>query len=206
MVKGGPERTQPCLYVKGVMHMVGTLVKKITFGGDREFSVVVHDLLKEPVDCIVNAANGMLAHGGGVAAAIAKAAGARLVEDGNARVRKDGPVPVGGAVVTTAGDLPFKGVIHAVGPRMGEGDEEDKLLNALSSAFLRAHEKGWSSLSFPGISSGIFAVPHEICARAYLKAVREFFDEYPDSSLQSIRLCLFAGPLLDAVKTQLESL
>lgn len=184
--------------------MAATLVKRIEFPGGREFCVVIHNLLAEPVDCIVNAANGMLAHGGGVAAAIASAAGLRLVEEGNELVRKRGVIAIGDAVVTTAGDLPFKGVIHAVGPRMGEGDEENKLIKALRSAFMRAHEKGWSSLSFPGISSGIFAVPHQICARAYERAVKEFFTEYPESSLKTIRLCLFEGPLLETVKAEFD--
>lgn len=183
--------------------MAGTMVKKISYPGDRQFCVVVHDLLAEPVDCIVNAANGMLAHGGGVAAAIAKTAGEALVDEGNELVEKEGIIPVGGAVVTTAGNLPHKGVIHAVGPRMGDGDEENKLVRALHSAFMRAHERGWKSLSFPGISSGIFAVPHDMCARSYVKAVNEFFKQYPESSLKTIRLCLFEGPLLAAVEKQL---
>ena len=178
------------------------IVRTVEFTGVLRFSVVVHDLLREPVDCIVNAANGMLAHGGGVAAAIAKAAGPQLVEEGNAFVMKHGPVPVGEAVVTTAGNLPFKGVIHAVGPRMGEGDEERKLIDALKAAFLRAQEKGWCSLSFPGISSGIFSVPHTICARSYVRAVSTFFEICPESPLKTIRLCLFegrAGPPIERI-------
>lgn len=182
--------------------MSGSIVKGIAGAHGGEFCVVVNDLLKEPVECIVNAANGMLAHGGGVAAAIAHAAGAELIAEGDAIVREGGEIPTGGAVVTTAGKLPFKGVIHAVGPRMGQGEEEHKLVEALTSSFLRAHEKGWSSLSFPGISSGIFAVPHEICARAYIRAPMEFFDTYPRTTLKHIRLCLFAGPLLDAVERE----
>lgn len=183
--------------------MAGTLVKKMALPGDREFAVVIYDLLYEPVDCIVNAANGGLSHGGGVAAAISRAAGPSLDREGDEIVRRSGRIPVGEAVVTTAGNLPFKGVIHAVGPVMGSGDEENKIVKALHSSFLRASEKGWQSLSFPGISSGIFAVPHNICARAYIRAVREFFPEHPDSSLKTIRLCLFKGPLLGAVEKEL---
>jgi len=183
--------------------MAGTVIKKLEFPGGRQFLVVVYDLLYEPVDCIVNAANGGLSHGGGVAAAIEQAAGPRLTAEGNAIIRKQGRIPVGEAVVTTAGDLPFKGVIHAVGPRMGEGDEENKLVGTLRSAFLRAHERGWASLSFPGISSGIFAVPYDVCARAYVRAVQEFFEGQPQSSLQTIRLCLLKGPLLAAVEKEL---
>ena len=184
--------------------MAGTLVNKLALPGNREFAVVIYDLLYEPVDCIVNAANGGLSHGGGIAAAISKAAGPRLDEEGNEMVRRMGRIPVGEAVVTTAGNLPFKGVIHAVGPMMGSGDEENKIVKALHSSFLRASEKGWQSLSFPGISSGIFAVPLSICARAYIRAVKEFFPQHPDSSLRTIRLCLFKGPLLEAVKKEME--
>jgi putative ATPase len=131
------------------------------------------------------------------------AAGPELDMESGAIVRERGWIPAGEAVVTTAGKLPFKGVIHTVGPRQGEGNEEKKLVCAIRSAFLRAHEKGWRSLSFPGVSSGIFAVPHDICARAYLGAVREFFQEHPVSSLKTIRLCLLHGRLLDAVKREL---
>ena len=150
------------------------------------------DLLDEPVDDIVNAANGHLAHGGGVAAIIARAAGADLQRESDLLVRKQGPFPTGAAVVTTAGKLPFKGVIHAVGPRQGEGDEEAKLVRALASAFACAMERGWSSVSFPAVSSGIFAVPLEVCARAYLKAMRA-------SPLSKVRLCLRDQPIIDAV-------
>jgi len=150
------------------------------------------DLLDEPVDAIVNAANGHLAHGGGVAAIIARAAGADLQRESDLLVRKQGPFPTGAAVVTTAGKLPFKGVIHAVGPRQGEGDEEAKLVRALASAFACAMERGWSSVSFPAVSSGIFAVPLEVCARAYLKAMRA-------SPLSKVRLCLRDQPIIDAV-------
>jgi O-acetyl-ADP-ribose deacetylase (regulator of RNase III) len=183
--------------------MAGTLVKNIKLSGDRTFAVVINDLLYEPVDCIVNAANGGLSHGGGIAAAISKAAGPHLDDECNEIIRKTGRVPVGEAVVTTAGKLPFKGIIHAIGPMMGTGDEENKLLKALHSSFLRASEKGWSSLSFPGISSGIFAVPHDVCARAYIRAVKEFFQQYLGSSLKTVRLCLYKGPLLEAVKKEL---
>jgi O-acetyl-ADP-ribose deacetylase len=117
------------------------------------------NLLEEPVDAIVNAANGRLAHGGGVAAVIARAAGPELQAESDRLVRAHGAFATGSAVVTTAGRLPFKGVIHAVGPRHGEGDEERKLERALRAAFGCAAERGWESLSFPAVSSGIFAVP-----------------------------------------------
>jgi len=99
-------------------------------------------------------------------------------------------------VVTTAGKLPFKGVIHAVGPRFGEGDEERKVYLALVSSWKRAMERGWSSVAFPAVSAGIFAVPHAMCARAYIKAARE-------TELSKVRLCLRDQPIIDAVLKEL---
>jgi O-acetyl-ADP-ribose deacetylase len=158
--------------------------------------VVRCNLLEERVDAIVNAANGHLAHGGGVAAIIARAAGPALQEESDRIVRSRGPLPTGSAVVTTAGKLPFKGVIHAVGPRHGEGDEERKLFQALHAAFGCAQERGWSSVSFPAVSSGIFAVPLDLCARAYAAAARR-------SPLSKVRLCLRDQPVIDAVLKEL---
>jgi O-acetyl-ADP-ribose deacetylase (regulator of RNase III) len=158
--------------------------------------VVRGDLLEEPVDAIVNAANGALAHGGGVAGIISRAAGPALQEASDVLVRTQGVLETGSAVATTAGNLPFKGVIHAVGPRYGEGDEENKIFIALSSAFSLAIEKRWNSVAFPAISAGIFAVPPEICARAYLKAGRA-------SPLRKVRLCLRDQPVIDAVLREL---
>jgi O-acetyl-ADP-ribose deacetylase (regulator of RNase III) len=150
------------------------------------------NLLDEPVEVIVNAANGHLAHGGGVAAIIARAAGPALQAESDRIVKSRGPLPTGAAVATTAGKLPFKGVIHAVGPRQGEGDEERKLFEALTAAFQVAKERGWDSVSFPAVSSGIFAVPVDVCARAYLKAARA-------SPISNVRLCLRDQPITDAV-------
>jgi O-acetyl-ADP-ribose deacetylase (regulator of RNase III) len=175
------------------------------FPGGGTFAVVLGTLLEERVDGIVNAANSHLAHGGGVAGAISAAAGPELDAEGDRIVRARGPVPVGSAVLTTAGRLPFKGVIHAVGPRLGEGDEEERLAAALRSAFDIAHDEGWASLSFPAVSSGIFAVPADVCARAHLRAVDRFFAERPGSPLKTIRLVLFPGPMADAVQAAVRS-
>ena len=150
------------------------------------------NLLEEPVDAIVNAANGHLAHGGGVAGIIARAAGPALQQESDRIVGSRGTLASGSAVVTTAGKLPFKGVIHAVGPRHGEGNGENKLFDALHAAFACALERGWDSVSFPAVSSGIFAVPLEVCARAYVRAGRA-------SPLRNVRLCLRDQPVIDAV-------
>jgi O-acetyl-ADP-ribose deacetylase len=182
--------------------MAGTIIEKKIFDRGQTFTVVVNDILYEPVQCIVNAANGILAHGGGVAAAIAEAAGSVLLADCREIIAQRGRIPSGHAVVSKAGDLPYKGVIHAVGPKMGEGEEEKKIIRALRAAFDIAEERRWKSLSFPGISSGIFLVPLTVCAKSYLRAVKEFYAQNPGAQLREIRLCLFMGPLLDEVKKE----
>jgi O-acetyl-ADP-ribose deacetylase len=159
--------------------------------------VVRGNLLEEPVEAIVNAANGHLAHGGGVAGIISRAAGPELQAESDRLVAERGPFPTGSAVVTGAGKLPFKGVIHAVGPRYGEGDEQAKLVKVLGAAFQCARERGWQSVSFPAVSAGIFAVPLEICARAYLQAARA-------AGLRNVRLCLRDQPVIDAVLKELK--
>jgi O-acetyl-ADP-ribose deacetylase (regulator of RNase III) len=175
------------------MRKIGAL--PISSGG--VFEVLQADLLEQPVDAIVNAANGELAHGGGVAGVISRAAGPALQEESAALVRRHGPYPTGSAVATGAGRLPFKAVIHAVGPRHGEGDEERKLVLALGNAFALAAEKGWQSVAFPAVSSGIFAVSHDICARAYLAAARA-------APLRKVALCLRDQPIIDAVTREMQ--
>ena len=159
--------------------------------------MVQGNLLEETVDVIVNAANGHLAHGGGVAGIISRAAGPALQSESDSSVAKAGPLPTGSAVATTAGRLPFKAVIHAVGPRYGEGDEERKLVKALSAAFALAAERGWLSVSFPAVSAGIFSVPLDICARAYLAAART-------AKLRKVRLCLRDQPVIEAVLREMK--
>lgn len=127
-----------------------------------------------------------------MAGVISRAAGPALQAESDALVAKHGPFATGTAVATSAGRLPFKGVIHAIGPRHGEGDEQALLVLALRSAFVVAERRGWRTVSFPAVSSGIFAVPRDICARAYLAAARK-------SPLSQVRLCLRDQPVIDAV-------
>jgi O-acetyl-ADP-ribose deacetylase (regulator of RNase III) len=74
----------------------------------------------------------------------------------------------------------------------------------VQNALLRAHERGWGSVSLPAISSGIFAVPLGVCARAYVAGVQRHMAEHPDSSLEEVRLCLREGPLVDLVAAEME--
>ncbi|MBI3037564.1 macro domain-containing protein [bacterium] len=182
----------------------GQILKHIEISNSRHFIVVIYDLLFEPVDCIVNAANGGLSHGGGIAAQISIAAGEALEIEGSEYVKKKGMIPTGEAVVTSAGKLPFKGVIHAVGPSIGMGNELELLVSAVYNSLLRAHERGWSSISFPAISSGIFAVPKEICSKGYVLGVIKFMQEFPDSNLKVARLCMHQSPLVEFVIKEID--
>ncbi len=131
----------------------------------------VADLLAQDVDAIVNAANEWLAHGGGVAGAIASAAGPDLDEDS----RRIGHCPVGEAVVTRAGRLPQRAVIHAVGPvwRGGGAGEPELLASAHRAVVARAEENGFASIALPAISTGIFGYPLERAAATAVTALGE---------------------------------
>lgn len=171
--------------------MENKILKSFQIKENVRFEIVEGDLLKEKTEVIVNAANSYLVHGGGIAAIIEAQAGEEFTKEGDKIVKEKGPVPVGDAVITTAGKLPFKGIIHAVGPRLGEGEEEEKLKKAIKAVLMIASENKFKTLSFPAISSGIFRVPKEICARAYLKGVLEFFKENEKTSLNLVRLVLY---------------
>lgn len=115
------------------------------------------------VDCIVNKANENLMHGGGVAAAIFEAAGYQFDQESRDYVQKNGPIQVGTCCVTSAGKLPYKYVIHTVGPRWGEYRDKNRCLQDLQDSveitFIEADERKMSSIAIPAISSGrLFAL------------------------------------------------
>jgi O-acetyl-ADP-ribose deacetylase (regulator of RNase III) len=162
-------------------------VKREVTYKDKTIRIVKGDITERDVDAIVNAANFYLKHGGGVAGAIVRKGG-QIIQEESDRI---GFVPVGSAAMTGAGSLPCKAVIHAVGPRMGEGDEDNKLASAVKSSLKLASENGFKSISFPAISSGIFGFPKDRCANILIKESKRFIDENPDTSLQLIEFCLF---------------
>jgi O-acetyl-ADP-ribose deacetylase (regulator of RNase III) len=146
---------------------------------------VVADLLAQPVDAIVNAANERLAHGGGVAGAIAAAAGPALVDES----RRIGGCATGDAVVTGAGDLPQRAVIHAVGPvwRGGSAGEEAQLAACHRAVVARARERGFSSIALPAISTGIFGYPPELAAPVAVASLAEAMG--PGGGVALARFC-----------------
>jgi O-acetyl-ADP-ribose deacetylase (regulator of RNase III) len=152
------------------------------------------DITEEHVDAIVNPANTHLAHGGGVAGAIVVKGGPEIQRESNAI----GRVAVGSAVITTAGKLPCRAVIHAVGPRWGEGDEESKLRSAARSSLALAQDRGFETIALPAISSGIFGFPKDRCAEILLEAAEEFLREHPAGSLREVAFCLYDMPTVQA--------
>ncbi|HMK44097.1 MAG TPA: macro domain-containing protein [Dissulfurispiraceae bacterium] len=149
--------------------------------------LVLGDITEREVDAVVNAANKHLQHGGGVAGAIVRKGG-RIIQEESDRI---GYVPTGNAAMTTAGNLKARYVIHAVGPRMGEGDEESKLRRAVQQTLSLASEKGLQSISLPAISSGIFGFPKERCAVILVGETKAFLAKRTESSLRLVEFCIF---------------
>jgi len=108
---------------------------------------------------------------------------------------------VGGAAITTGGDLKARHVIHAVGPRMGEGDEDRKLADATRNSLKLADEKGLASITFPAISTGIFGFPKDRCARIMLTTVAEILKQ-EDISLKEVVFCLWGEETLQVFQNE----
>lgn len=169
---------------------------------NKTLRLVMGDITTRDVDAIVNAANSRLQHGGGVAGAIVKKGGQAIQDESD----KIGFVPVGNAGITTAGKLPAKFVIHAVGPRMGECDEDNKLKNAVINSLKLASEKGLKSISMPAISSGIFGFPKDRCAKILVNEAKEFLQEHKDTSLEIVEFCIFDDLTLGYFKQEFDKL
>ena len=142
------------------------------------------DITDLEVDAIVNAANEELVLGSGVAGSILDKGGDSIQRE----CTRIGGTPVGTAVMTGAGDLLAKRVIHAVGPKMGEGDEDRKLSSAVRSALALADRHGLKSIALPAISTGIFGFPVDRCARILLTEVHRYLQG--GTKLERVSVCL----------------
>ncbi|RLG09743.1 MAG: O-acetyl-ADP-ribose deacetylase [Thaumarchaeota archaeon] len=153
--------------------------------GKSIIELVKGDITELEVDAIVNAANSRLKMGGGVAGAILRKGGWSIQEECD----KIGYCPVGGAVITGAGKLKARYVIHAVGPRMGEGDEDRKLRNATLNSLKLAEKHGVKSMAFPAISTGIFGFPKDRCAKIMLRTTVDYLKA--GSNIERVIFCLY---------------
>ena len=165
-------------------------------GGCR-IELVQGDITRQATDAIVNAANSGLRGGGGVDGAIHRAGGSAIMEE----CRRIGGCPTGSAVLTTGGRLAARHVIHAVGPRMGEGDEDDKLRNATLNSLKVADENHLKSITFPAISTGIFGFPIQRCAEIMLATVIEYLRG--QTGLERVVFCLYGQGNYDVFARQL---
>jgi len=159
--------------------------------------LVTGDITDLATDAIVNAANAQLILGGGVAGAIRRRGGPEIQVECN----RIGGTFVGGAVITTGGNLPARYVIHAVGPQMGEGNEDEKLKNATLNSLKLADEQQLTSLAFPAISTGIFGFPLDRAAQIMLETTLAYLEG--ETHLQKVVFCLFAPDALGVFQAEL---
>ena len=153
-----------------------------------EIKLVQGDITEMDTDVIVNAANSQLILGGGVAGAIREKGGPEIQEECN----KIGGTYVGGAVMTTGGNLKAKYVIHAVGPRMGEGNEDEKLNNATLNSLKLMDENNLKTIAFPAISTGIFGFPIERCAKVMISTSKDYLNT-EKTQIKEVVFCLYTA-------------
>jgi O-acetyl-ADP-ribose deacetylase (regulator of RNase III) len=152
------------------------------------------DITRVEADAIVNAANSSLLGGGGVDGAIHRAGGPAILEES----RRLGGCETGDAKATTAGDLPARVVIHAVGPvwQGGEQGEDELLASAHRRSLEVASEAGARTVAFPAISTGVYGYPLDQAARVAVESTRAALDRHPE--VTEVRFWLFDQRALDA--------
>ncbi len=165
--------------------------------GETTIELVQGDITELDTDAIVNAANAQLVMGGGVAGAIRRKGGPEIQEECN----RIGGTFVGGAVMTTGGKLKAKHVIHAVGPRQGEGDEDRKLEGATLNSLKVADENKLRSIAFPAISTGIFGYPLDKCATIMLSTTIGYLTG--ETGLERVVFCLYDSGAFNAFASEL---
>ena len=168
--------------------------------GDSLLELRQGDITDADCDAIVNAANADLIMGGGVAGAIRRKGG-EVIQDECSRI---GRIRVGEAVMTSGGRLRARHVIHAVGPRWGEGDDDRKLASATLSSLKLADRHGLKSLAFPAISSGIFGFPVDRCARIMLSETVSFLRMR--SGIERVIFYLFDSSTFNVFRERLSEL
>jgi len=153
--------------------------------GQKALKLIEGNIALVDAEAVVNAANKSLILGGGVAGAIRSFGGPSIQEECNSI----GPIEVGEAVITGAGKLKAKYVIHAAGPVYGEGNEDEKLRKATRNSLEIAEKKKLKNIAFPAISAGIFRFPIKRCSEIMIKTCLDFLKkhDYP----KEIIFCLY---------------
>jgi O-acetyl-ADP-ribose deacetylase (regulator of RNase III) len=164
---------------------------------ETRLDLVEADITELSVDAIVNPANEQLKLSEGVAASIAEKGGPSIQKE----CKRIGGTSVGTAVITGAGTLDAKHVIHAVGPKMGEGDEDRKLSSAVRSALALADRHRLRSIAIPAISAGAFGFPLNRCARITLTEIHRYLQG--GTKLQRVVVCLFDDDAFNTFRREL---
>ncbi len=174
--------------------------------GNTSVDLARGDITRETVDTIVNAANSSLRGGGGVDGAIHRAGGPTILEECRKIRDARGPLPAGEAVITGAGRLPCRYVIHTVGPvwQDGRSGEPETLARCYRNSLARAAEQGLKSLAFPSISTGAYGYPVAEAAAVALGTVRDVLQA--GSPLEQVRFVLFTDSDLAVYRAALERL
>lgn len=161
------------------------------------------DITRVSVDVVVNAANSALAGGGGVDGAIHAAAGPLVMKE--LRQRYHG-CPTGSAVITGAGNLPARWIVHAVGPiwHGGDHDEAARLASAYAASLDRAAEAGAGSVAFPALGCGVYGYPLGEAAEVALSSVRTWLGSHPDSGIEDVIFVLRGAPVMAAFRGALQ--
>ena len=164
--------------------------------------LIEDDITTLAVDAIVNAANERLAHGGGVAGAIARTGGPAIQRESDAWVRRRGHVPTGSAATTGGGELPARHVIHTVGPVYdGTPRSAELLASATRAALQMADAHGLASIALPAISTGIFGYPIEEAAHVMLRAAIAYLRG--TTGLERVVFCLYGQRAFDVFAREL---
>jgi len=167
---------------------------------NKKFKLVKNSIIEEKVEAIVNPANQHLAHGGGVAGLISRAGGPSIQSESNAKA----PIQTGQATYTQAGTLPYKYIIHTVGPiyRGGTEGEPELLASAVTSALKVADRLKLHSVSLPSISTGVFGYPIQPAIKIITKAIFDFLDN--ESTLEEVHLVEYTQDKAEEIKAIIE--
>jgi len=170
---------------------MNTILKERILPTGQSLQIAQGDITTDQVDAIVNAANEHLQHGGGVAWAIVRRGGNVIQDESDQWIRQHGTVSHANPAWTSGGSLPAKYVIHSVGPVWGDGDEDNKLADAVTGSLRVADELKCESISMPAISTGIFGFPKERAAGIIFSAIEKYFSSAQNSTLKTVRILLF---------------
>ena len=166
--------------------------------GDRVIRLMTGDITSLDIEAFVHDARPDLVLGAGFGSAIAVRGGPKVQEE----LKQLGPVDVGEAVVSSAGKMKARYIVHAVAPHFQEEDEEQKLLEATRSALKRADERGIARLAFPALGAGFYGMPAERSARVMLRAVRTHLSG--PTTLRQVVFCLLDSRQLHAFEAVLD--